>query len=132
MNTTWRALMVVGLVVASFGLAVAKLPPAPPMDDKAKAAAEEKKAKDAATADAQKAAQARAEDRVAQRYINEQRAKGVTVHPTPIAASPAAPVTTAQGNTPATSAPGQSAETKGPGSSAPATNADASKDSNKK
>ena len=79
--TTLRALIAAALVVATFGWAVAKLPPPPPLDDKAKAAAEEKKAKDAATADAAKAAQARAEDRVAARYIAEQKAKGKTVTP---------------------------------------------------
>ena len=79
--TTLRALLAAGLVAASFGIAVAKLPPAPPMDDKAKAAAEEKKAKDAATAEAVKAQQAKAEDRVAARYIAEQKAKGKVVTP---------------------------------------------------
>src|SRR6266516_1343564 len=78
--TTFRALFAALMVVASFGLALAKLPP-PPMDDQAKAAAEEKKAKDAAAAEAAKAAQARAEDRVAARYIAEQKAKGKTVTP---------------------------------------------------
>lgn len=89
--TTLRALIAAALVIATFGWAVAKLPPAAPMDDKAKAAAEEKKAKDAAAAEAAKAAQARAEDRVAARYIAEQKAKGVEVHPTPITPPPAAP-----------------------------------------
>ena len=79
--TTLRALLAAGLVVTSFGIAVAKLPPAPPMDDKAKAAAEEKKAKDAASAEAAKAQQAKAEDRVAARYIAEQKAKGKAVTP---------------------------------------------------
>jgi formate dehydrogenase subunit gamma len=79
--TTLRALLAAGLVVTSFGIAVAKLPPAPPMDDKAKAAAEEKKAKDASAAEAAKAQQAKAEDRVAARYIAEQRAKGKVVTP---------------------------------------------------
>jgi hypothetical protein len=79
--TTLRALLAAGLVVVTFGLALAKLPPAPPMDDKAKAAAEEKKTKDAATADAAKQAQARAEDRVAARYIAEQKALGKSVSP---------------------------------------------------
>jgi hypothetical protein len=81
MTTTLRALIAAGLVAATFGIAVAKLPPAPPMDDKAKAAAEEKKAKDAATAEAVKAQQAKAEDRVAARYIAEQKAKGKVVTP---------------------------------------------------
>lgn len=78
--TTLRALLAAGLVVGMFGWAVAKLPP-PPMDEKAKAAAEEKKAKDAAAAAADTAALAHAEDRVAARYIAEQRAKGKSVTP---------------------------------------------------
>jgi hypothetical protein len=81
MTTTLRALFAAALVIVGFGLAVAKLPPAPPMDDKAKAAAEEKKAKDAATAEAAKQQQARAEDRVAARYIADQKAKGKSVTP---------------------------------------------------
>jgi hypothetical protein len=79
--TTLRALLAAGLVVAGFGLALAKLPAPPPMDDKAKAAAEEKKAKDAATAEAAKASQAKAEDRVVARYIAEQKAMGKAVTP---------------------------------------------------
>jgi len=79
--TTLRALLAAALVIVGFGLAVAKLPPAPPMDDKAKAAAEEKKAKDAATAESVKQQQARAEDRVASRYIAEQKALGKAVTP---------------------------------------------------
>jgi hypothetical protein len=94
MTTTLRALAAAGLVMFFFGWAVAKLPPPPPMDEKAKAAAEEKKAKDAAAADAAKAAQTKAEDRVAARYIAEQKAKGKTVTPqmgpTPAASAPAA------------------------------------------
>jgi hypothetical protein len=78
--TTFRALFAALMVVASFGLALAKLPP-PPMDDAAKAAAEEKKAKDAAAAEAAKQLQSRIEDRVAARYIAEQRAKGIIVTP---------------------------------------------------
>ncbi len=93
--TTLRALIAAGLVVGMFGWAVAKLPPPPPMDDKAKVAAEEKKAKDAAAAAADAAALARAEDRVAARYIADQRAKGKSVTPemgrTPQLAPPAAP-----------------------------------------
>ena len=99
--TTLRALLAAGIVVTTFGLAVAKLPAPAPLDDKAKAAAEEKKAKDAAAAEAAKAAQAKAEDRVAARYIAEQKAKGKTVTPqmgpsavaaaTPVAAKGAAP-----------------------------------------
>jgi hypothetical protein len=81
MNPTLRVLSAAALIVAMFGVAVAKLPPPPPLTDEQKAAAEAKKAKDAAAAQAAKEAQARAEDRVVQRYIQEQKAKGVTVTP---------------------------------------------------
>ena len=66
------------LVAVTLGVAVAKLPPTPPMDP---AKAEEKKAKDAATAAVAAAQQARAEDRVAARYMLEQKAKGKVVTP---------------------------------------------------
>ena len=91
--TTLRALLAAALIVIGFGIAVAKLPPAPPLDDKAKAAAEEKKAKDAAAAEAAKQQQARAEDRVAARYIAEQKALGKSVSPQmgPTAQAAAAP-----------------------------------------
>jgi hypothetical protein len=79
--TTFRALFAALMVVASFGLAIAKLPPPPPMDDAAKAAAEQKKATDAAAAEAGKQLQARTEDRVAARYIADQKAKGIVVTP---------------------------------------------------
>jgi len=117
MNPTLRALTAAVLVVALYGAAVAKLPAPPPPTEEQKAAAEEKKAKDAAAAEATKQAQARAEDRVAARYIAEQKAKGNIVHPTPIEAPapvvPAVPAgqttgkpapTTPQGNTPASQA----------------------------
>lgn len=79
--TTMRAMIAAGLIVAAWGIAVAKLPPPPPMTDEQKAAAEAKKAKDAEAAEAAKAAQARAEDRVAARYIAEQKAKGKVITP---------------------------------------------------
>jgi hypothetical protein len=96
---TLRALVAAGLVVATFGVAVAKLPPPPPLTDAQKQAAEEKKAKDAASAQAAKAAQARAEDRVVARYQAEMKAAGKAVPApqvgpasvTPPAAAPAAP-----------------------------------------
>src|SRR5215467_9618000 len=87
--TTLRALIAAGLVVLTFGLALAKLP-APPMDDKAKAAAEEKKAKDAAAEEAAKVQLTQAQDRVAARYIAEQKAKGKTVTPEMPVSAPAA------------------------------------------
>jgi len=91
--TTIRAMIAAGLVVAVWGIAVAKLPPPPPMTDEQKAAAEAKKAKDTEAAEAAKAAQARAEDRVAARYLADQKAKGKVVTPqmgpTSTAAAPA-------------------------------------------
>ena len=81
MTTTLRALIAAGVVAASFSLAVAKLPPPPPLDEAGKAAAEQKKEKDAATAEKDKADLARAQDRVAAKYIADQRAKGKTVTP---------------------------------------------------
>ena len=91
--TTVRALLGAALVLGAFTLATAKLPPPPPMTDAQKAAAEEKKAKDAAAADLAKKQQAEAEDRVAARYIAEQKAKGNVVTPQmpSTANAPAAP-----------------------------------------
>ena len=91
--TTLRALAGALLVVGAFGIAVAKLPAPPPMTDAQKTAAEEKKAKDATAADLAKKQQAQAEDRVAARYIAEQKAKGHVVTPqmAPAAAAPAPP-----------------------------------------
>jgi membrane protein involved in colicin uptake len=78
MQTTLRAIVGAALVVAVFGVAVAKLPPAPPLTEEQKA---EKAAKDKAAADTAKAQLTKAEDRVAARYIADQQAKGVTVTP---------------------------------------------------
>ena len=80
--------------ILSAGIAVAKLPPPAPLDDKAQAAAEQKKAKDAAAANQVKLQQAKAEDRVAAQYIAAQKAKGITVTPQmgPTAAAVAASI----------------------------------------
>ena len=89
--TTLRALIAAALIVGLFGVAVAKLPPPAPLTDAQKAAADDKKAKDAATAEAAKAQQAKAEDRVAARYFAEMKAKGKAVSPPqPVPASGAA------------------------------------------
>lgn len=96
---TIRALFGAALVVATFGFAVAKLPPAPPMTDAQKATAEEAKAKAAAAAALAAQQQAQAEDRVAARYFAEMKAKGKMVPPSQFtapapaasAAKPAAP-----------------------------------------
>jgi hypothetical protein len=91
--TTIRGLIGAALVLVSFGVAVAKLPPAPPLTDAQKAAAEEKKAKDAAAAEVAKGQQARAEDRVAARYYADMKAKGKAVTPPQMAASAPAAAT---------------------------------------
>ena len=70
MNTTIRALLGAGLVVTAFSVAVAKLPPPPPLTDAQKA---EKAAKDKATADAAKAALDRAEDKAVANYRANQK-----------------------------------------------------------
>jgi thymidylate kinase len=88
--TTLRALLAAALVIAGFGLAVAKLPP---LTDEQKTAAAAKKDKDAEVAQRDAASLAKAQDRVASKYIADQRAKGKTVTPqmgpTPAAGSDA-------------------------------------------
>jgi hypothetical protein len=75
-------------------------------------------------------------DRVAQRYIAEMAAKGITVKPTPVDEAPDAAVTTAPGKTPAESdsgeAPERTSTEKGGKPAADATHADAGKDSHRK
>jgi len=78
MNTTIRALLGAGLVVAAFSAAVAKLPPAPPLTEEQKA---DKAAKDKSAADAAKTQLARAEDKAVANYMTNMKAKGVTVNP---------------------------------------------------
>ncbi|QRM17947.1 formate dehydrogenase [Dechloromonas sp. TW-R-39-2] len=84
--------LILALTVASAG-AWAKLPPP---SEEAKVKAEEAKVKAAETAKMEGEQLGKAQDRVAEKYIKEQKAKGVTVKPTPIpppppAAAPAAP-----------------------------------------
>jgi len=89
--TTMRALIAATMVVGFFGVAVAKLPPAPPLTEEQKS---EKAAKDKAAADAAKAELARAEDRAVANYMANMKAKGVTVKsqlPPGIQPPPAAP-----------------------------------------
>jgi hypothetical protein len=74
MQTTIRALLGAALVVTAFGVAVAKLPPAPPLTDEQKAA---KAAQDKIDADTAKAQLTRAEDRVVSRYMTDRKAKGM-------------------------------------------------------
>ncbi|HEY4999009.1 MAG TPA: hypothetical protein VII36_07695 [Usitatibacter sp.] len=71
--------------------ALAKIPappPAPPLDDKAKAAAEEKKAKDAVSAEKAKAEQAAAEDKAVKNFQGNMKKMGKPIpKPTPVAAA---------------------------------------------
>jgi hypothetical protein len=82
MHTTLRALIGAGLVVGAFSVAVAKLPPAPPLTDQQKA---EKAEKDKAAADTAKAELARAEDKAVANYVANQKAKGKPVNVNPSA-----------------------------------------------
>ena len=95
---TIRAVLAATLVVASFGIAVAKLPPAAPLTDAQKA---EAKAKADAAADLAKQQQARAEDRVAAQYFANMKTQGKVVPPPQLAAAPAAPAVPAKAAAPA-------------------------------
>ena len=86
MQTTIRALLGAALVVTVFGVAVAKLPPAPPLTEEQKA---EKAAKDKAAAETAKAQLVRAEDRAVANYVANQKAKGAPVN-VPTRSGPAA------------------------------------------
>ena len=93
---TIRAILAAAFVVASFGIAVAKLPPAAPLTDVQKA---EAKAKADAAADLAKQQQAKAEDRVAAQYFADMKAKGKVVPAAQMV--PAAPVVPAKAAAPA-------------------------------
>ncbi len=85
-----KALLIAALCLSTAGAVFAKLPAPPPMTDEQKAKAGEAKAKAAEAAKKGAEQLSKAMDRVADGYIKAQKAKGVTVKPTPIAA-PAAP-----------------------------------------
>lgn len=85
-----NAVLIAALCLFSAGAVFAKLP-VPAMTDEQKAKAEEAKAKAAAGAKKEAELLAKAQDRVAEAYIKAEKAKGVTVKPTPIAAPAAAP-----------------------------------------
>ncbi|HET6719737.1 MAG TPA: hypothetical protein VFH22_08825 [Rhodocyclaceae bacterium] len=80
--------MFLALSLAAAG-AWAKLPP---LSEEAKLKAEEAKVAAAEKAKAEGEQLAKAQDQVASRYIKAQKAKGITVKPTPVVApAPAAP-----------------------------------------
>jgi hypothetical protein len=129
--STLRALIAAGLLLACCNAALATLPPPTPEEQaKADASAEKEKAAVAEN----KAATARAQDRVAARYIAEQKAKGIIVHPTPTDGSAHAGPMTAQGNTPAESTTEESPERESgaKGAGRDATGPDASKETHRK
>ena len=95
---TIRAVLAAAFVVVSFGVAVAKLPPAAPLTDAQKA---EAKAKADAAADLAKQQQAKAEDRVAAQYFANMKAQGKAVPAPQTTAAPAAPATPAKAAAPA-------------------------------
>ena len=94
--------LILALTVASAG-AWAKLPPP---SEEAKAKAEEDKVVAAEKVKAENEQLGKAQDRVAEKYIKDQKAKGITVKPTPIPppappAAAAAPVAAAPAPAPA-------------------------------
>jgi hypothetical protein len=108
-----KATRIAALVIAlAAGAAWAKLPPPPPLDEKGKAAAEDKKAKDAVTAEKAKADQLAAEERTVKNFQGNMKKMGKPIpKPTPVIA---AATTTAQPMPPP--AGGKAAPTPGGGS----------------
>ena len=80
--------ILIAMLCLSAGSAWAKLPAPPPLTDEAKVAAEEKKAKAAEAAKKDGEDLGKSQDRVADKYIKSQKAKGIVVKPTPIAPPP--------------------------------------------
>ena len=90
MMKSMKALLIALFCLSMSGAVLAKLPVAP-LTDEQKAKADEAKAKAAEAAKKDAELLAKSQDRVASRYIQQQKAKGVTVKPTAIvAAAPAA------------------------------------------
>ena len=81
-----KILALAALCLFTSGWVFAKLPP---LTDAQKATAEEAKVKASEVAKKEAELLAKSQDAVASRYIQEQKAKGVIVKPTPIAAPPA-------------------------------------------
>lgn len=84
-----KALALTVFCLFTTGAVFAKLP-AQPMTDEQKTKAEEAKAKAGEAAKKEAELLAKAQDGVASRYIQQQKAKGVVVKPTPIAAAASA------------------------------------------
>jgi hypothetical protein len=95
-----KAMIIAVLCAATTGAVHAKLP-APQLTEEQKAKVEEAKAKAAEAAKKEGEQLAKAQDRVADRYIKAQKAKGITVKPTPIAAAAAPAAAPPAAKTPA-------------------------------
>ena len=98
MNKFMRSTVLAAAFLAGASVAWAKLPPPPPLDEKGKAAAEEKKAKDAETAAKAKAALVEAEDKTVKNFQANMKKAGKPIpKPTPVvAAAPAVAATPAK------------------------------------
>ena len=89
-----KALLIAALCLSTTGAVYGKLP-VQPMTDEQKAKADEAKAKAAEAAKKDAELLGKSQDRVASRYIQQQKAKGVTVKPTAIVAAAPAPTAAA-------------------------------------
>jgi hypothetical protein len=76
--TSMRAILTAGLIVACYGVALAKLPAGPALTDAQK---QEAAAKKSAADEKDKMELTRAQDKAIQNYVATERAKGVTVNP---------------------------------------------------
>jgi uncharacterized protein YggE len=83
-----KALALAVFCLFTTGAVFAKLP-SPPLSDEQKAKAEEARGNAAGAAKMEAEQLAKAQDRVADGYIKAQKAKGITVKPTPIVSAPA-------------------------------------------
>lgn len=98
MNNRIASAALAALIALAAGYSLAKIPPPPPLDEKGKAAAEEKKEKDKAAAEKAKADQTAAEDRAVANYQQNMKKQGKAVpKPVPVAAKSEPP----KGGTPA-------------------------------
>lgn len=94
MMNSRKALLIAALCLVTTGAVYGKLPVQPMSDEQmAKAAEAKAKAGEAAKKEAEQLG--KAQDLVAGRFIQQQKAKGVIVKPTPIAAAAPAPATSA-------------------------------------
>jgi hypothetical protein len=90
MRTNLKAATLAIALAVGCSAAWAKIPPPPPLDEKGKAAAEEKKAKDAAAAEKGKADQQAAEERTVKNFQANMKKAGKPI-PKPVPVAAAAP-----------------------------------------